>query len=128
MYAFAGWVVILIIYYLAKTRYNILYDCICGLCMLNLVVYQFLYMPFDPMRVREFCFWAILLQFRCTVIVTFFRMNGAIDLLVQLILSVPVFIIHAFKLVEISNWVWLPAPVLIATIGLVLYNYLGARE
>lgn len=55
-------------------------------------------------------------------------MNGAVDLLLQLVFSVPVFVVHGFKLVEIDNWIWLPAPILITTIGLVMYNYIAARE
>jgi hypothetical protein len=62
------------------------------------------------------------------MIVTFFRMNGAIDLLLQLLFSVPVFVSHSFKLVEIDNWIWLPAPLAITTFGLVMYNYIAARE
>lgn len=61
VYAFLGWFGIFIIYILAKTRWDQLYDIICGLLMLNLVVYQYLYIPFDPSRIREFCFWAIIL-------------------------------------------------------------------
>jgi hypothetical protein len=85
-------------------------------------------MPFDPSRAREFMFWAILLQFRCTLIVTWFRINGAIDLFLQLLFSVPVFVIHGMKIVFMNNWVWLPAPILITTFGLVMYNYIAARE
>jgi len=63
------------------------------------------------------------------MIVTFFRLNGVTDLILQVLFSVLAFLMHGNHLVgDTNNIVWLPAPLAITTIGLVLYNYLAARE
>lgn len=63
------------------------------------------------------------------MIVTFFRLNGVIDLFIQVLFSVTAFVMHSTNLVsDSSNFIWLPAPLAMTTIGLILYNYLAARE
>lgn len=61
MIAFAGWGICIIMYALAKTVLPIMYDFICPTLLLNIILYQYLYMPFNPLHIREYCFWAIVL-------------------------------------------------------------------
>ena len=51
-------------------------------------------------------------------------MNGLVDFILWALLSTSAILGHGFMLTDKENLVWLPAPIITATIGLLSYNYL----
>ena len=79
---FSGYAFIVAVYLMARFKYAYLYKTLCTLLVCNMVLYQYLYMPYSPAAPREFMMWSILLLFRCTIVVGTFQLNGLIDLII----------------------------------------------
>jgi hypothetical protein len=126
--AMAIYLAIIGVYCLAKTKFPYLFNIICALLVVNLVQYQYFYMPFSPKSPREFMFWSIMLLFRSCLVVVAFQFNGAYDLIFALFSSIAIIGVRVMELTAPENIVWLIAPVLSAFVGLSIFSYMIAKE
>lgn len=128
MIAFGLYTILLLIFLLAQARVEWLYYTISPSAIIILCLYQYLYMPFNPAAPREFVFWSVILQFRCSVIVTMFQVNGLIDIILQLVLTLPIIALHSRSLVISENDFFIWPPIIVALMGCQLFNYIVSRE
>jgi len=124
---FAGYILITVLFFLARSKYTRLHDVLCPLLVANICWFNFSYMPFNPSFPREYVFWAIILIFRCSIVTTLFQLNGSYDLAWTFLVSMATIIGRA-NLIDRENSYWLIMPVFTAIIGCTAYNGIIARE
>lgn len=128
MAKFGGYLAILLTFIVARTWQPKAYHLLCPMIVLNVNVYQYLYMPFSPKAPREFMLWSILLILRQCCYVTVFQMNGLFDIAFNFVTTVAVIIARTFVLLEEENIVWLTVPIVTAVLGMFTFQYMVSYE
>jgi len=121
-------ILIIGVYLLSKYKIAKLHDAICFLMLFNTCANNFLYMPFNPLRPREYVFWSCILLFRCSIIQVIFNINGSYDLIYSTMFPLTAICVHAFNMVDVSNLVYMALPIIICVVGVSMFNYMISRE
>ena len=123
-----GFICILLLFLLARFKYPILYNAINPLWTLNVCIFNYLYMPFNPDKPREFVFFAVILLFRTMTACTVFQMNGMYDLISTMAMTLAVIIARSFAMDKINSVGYTVFPLLMAVFGLCVLMFVIAVE
>lgn len=123
-----GWLVILIMFLLARYKWKSIYQALNLAFVVNLCLFNYFYMPFNPEKPREFVYWTIILNFRVTITNTIFQLNGMWDLVVSAVLMIITICARIPSITDTENLPWLICPIAIAILGTTVCNFMIAIE
>jgi hypothetical protein len=85
---------------------------------------NYMSMPFNPSRPREFVYWSTILIFRCSFIVSMFGLNGMWDVIASILIPAAAILAQSFNINDANSSEHIAVPIFATLIGVALFNYI----
>jgi len=85
---------------------------------------NYMSMPFNPGRPREFVYWSTILIFRCSFIVSMFGLNGMWDVIASILIPAGAIFAQSLNINDADSSEHIAVPIFATLIGVALFNYI----